>query len=86
MILKAYPKARIKIGGYTDKTGDDAVNKKLSDDRAKAVATSLKADGSVAAQVTGSEGYGSQFAKQPVTASDEERKTDRRISVQLAEK
>ncbi len=86
MILKAYPKARIKIGGYTDKTGDDAVNKKLSDDRAKTVATALKADGSVAAQVTGSEGYGSQFAKQPATASDEERKTDRRISVQLAQK
>jgi len=27
-ILKAYPDAKIKIGGYTDKTGDEAKNKK----------------------------------------------------------
>ncbi|HEV8082273.1 MAG TPA: OmpA family protein [Chitinophagaceae bacterium] len=86
MILKAYPKAKIKIGGYTDKTGDAAVNKKLSNDRAQTVAAALKADGSVAAQVKGAEGYGSEFAKQAATASDEERKSDRRISVQLAEK
>ncbi len=64
MILKAYPKAKIKIGGYTDKTGDAAVNKKLSNERAQTVAAALKADGSVAAQVKGAEGYGSEFAKQ----------------------
>ncbi|MBA3648193.1 MAG: DUF937 domain-containing protein [Chitinophagales bacterium] len=86
MILKAYPKVKIKIGGYTDNTGDAAVNQKLSEDRAQTVASALKADGSVASQVTGAEGYGSQFAKMPATASDEERKTDRRISVQLVAK
>ncbi|HET7000340.1 MAG TPA: OmpA family protein, partial [Puia sp.] len=29
-ILKAYPKVKIKIGGYTDKTGDSLNNLKLS--------------------------------------------------------
>ena len=27
-ILKAYPKVKVKIGGYTDKAGDEAANKK----------------------------------------------------------
>jgi outer membrane protein OmpA-like peptidoglycan-associated protein len=85
-ILKAYPKARIKIGGYTDKTGNDADNKRLSQQRAEAVLNAIKAAGANAAQLVGAEGYGSEFAKMPATASDEERKTDRRIAVQLREK
>jgi outer membrane protein OmpA-like peptidoglycan-associated protein len=85
-ILKAYPKAKIKIGGYTDKTGNEAENKKLSQDRAETVMNALKAAGASAAQLTGAEGYGSQFAKMPATASDEERRSDRRIAVQLNDK
>ncbi|HEY1020681.1 MAG TPA: OmpA family protein, partial [Flavisolibacter sp.] len=85
-ILKAYPNAKIKIGGYTDKTGNDADNKRLSQQRAEAVLNAIKAAGANAAQLVGAEGYGSEFAKMPPTASDEERKTDRRIAVQLREK
>ncbi len=85
-ILKAYPKAKIKIGGYTDKTGDAAVNKKLSQERADAVLAAIKAKGGNAGQLVGAEGYGSEFAKMPATASDEERKSDRRMAVQLREK
>jgi outer membrane protein OmpA-like peptidoglycan-associated protein len=85
-ILKAYPKARIKIGGYTDKTGDPAANKTLSQQRAEAVLNAIKAAGAKEAQLVGAEGYGSAFAKVPATASDEERKKDRRIAVQLREK
>ncbi|HEY6976390.1 MAG TPA: OmpA family protein [Chitinophagaceae bacterium] len=85
-ILKAYPKARIKIGGYTDKTGDPAANKTLSQQRAEAVLNAIKAAGANGAQLVGAEGYGSAFAKVPETASDEERKKDRRIAVQLREK
>lgn len=85
-ILKAYPKAKIKIGGYTDKTGNDAANKQLSQQRADAVLNAIKAAGANATQLVGAEGYGSEFAKVPATASDEERRTDRRIAVQLREK
>ncbi|ULQ52545.1 OmpA family protein [Flavihumibacter fluvii] len=85
-VLKSYPKAKIKIGGYTDKTGDEAVNKKLSTDRAAAVLAALKANGANEAQLEGSEGYGSDFAKIAKEASEEERRPDRRISVSLREK
>ncbi|MEO6590175.1 MAG: OmpA family protein, partial [Pyrinomonadaceae bacterium] len=81
-ILKAFPDAKIKIGGYTDKKGDDAANKKLSDNRAKAVKDALNKAG-VGAQVPEAEGYGEEFAKVPETASDEERQVDRKTSVRL---
>lgn len=85
-ILKAYPSLKIKIGGYTDKTGDAAANKLLSQERADAVMNAIKNSGGSAGQLVGAEGYGSEFAKIPETASDEERKVDRRISVQVREK
>lgn len=85
-ILKAYPGAKIKIGGYTDKTGNDAANLKLSQQRADAVMNAIKNAGANGAQLVGAEGYGSQFAKAPASASDEERRKDRRIAVSLREK
>jgi len=81
-ILKAFPDVKIKIGGYTDKKGNDAANKKLSDDRAKAVKSALEKSG-VGAQVPEAEGYGEEFATVAETASDEERKVDRKTSVRL---
>jgi outer membrane protein OmpA-like peptidoglycan-associated protein/uncharacterized protein YidB (DUF937 family) len=81
-ILKAFPAVKIKIGGYTDKIGNDAANKKLSDDRAKAVKAALDKAG-VGAQVPEAEGYGEEFAKAPETASDQERASDRKTSVRL---
>ncbi|MCU0381650.1 MAG: OmpA family protein [Chitinophagaceae bacterium] len=85
-ILKAYPKVKIKIGGYTDKTGDDAANKKLSQERADAVTAAIKTAGANAAQLLAGEGYGSEFATVPADASDEARRVDRRISVSVREK
>jgi outer membrane protein OmpA-like peptidoglycan-associated protein len=82
-ILNAYPSARIKIGGYTDRTGDAAANKKLSQDRADAVASALVASGANRSQINGSEGYGSEMASVSASASDEMRAKDRRISIQL---
>ncbi|WP_336515025.1 OmpA family protein [Pollutibacter soli] len=84
-ILKAFPKAKIKIGGYTDKVGDENSNLKLSGDRAKAVENELKTAG-VGGQVEGSEGYGSQFAKAAADAPDEVRAKDRRVSVSVRAK
>jgi outer membrane protein OmpA-like peptidoglycan-associated protein len=85
-ILKAYPKVKIKIGGYTDKTGDSTANMKLSANRAKATADAIKAAGAKETQLLGAEGYGSMYAKAEANAADEERKMDRRISVSVREK
>jgi outer membrane protein OmpA-like peptidoglycan-associated protein len=84
-ILKAYPKVKVKVGGYTDKVGDEAANKKLSQSRADAVLAALK-DKGVGAQVTSAEGYGSQFAKYPSDAPEADRVKDRRVSLSVREK
>jgi outer membrane protein OmpA-like peptidoglycan-associated protein len=86
LILKAYPKVKIKIGGYTDRTGDSVVNKKLSNSRAMSVASAIKADGGSAAQIIGAEGYGSAFAKYPMDATDSLKAMDRHISVSVRSK
>ncbi len=81
-ILKANPEVKIKIGGYTDKVGDDAKNKTLSQGRADAVKAALAKAG-VGAQVPEAEGYGEEFAEVAEDASDEERAKDRRTSIRL---
>lgn len=85
-ILKAYPKVKIKIGGYTDKTGDEKFNMSLSQARADAVVVALKNKGVKPEQLTGAEGYGSQFAKAAENAPYEEKQKDRRISVNVRAK
>lgn len=82
-ILKAYPSAKIKIGGYTDKTGNEADNVKLSQSRANFIKKWLS-DKGVAAQVLEAQGYGSQFATVAATASNEERAIDRKMAVRFA--
>lgn len=85
-ILKAYPSLKVKIGGYTDKSGDSTANMKLSQSRADAVLAALKAIGANQAQLVGAEGYGSMYAKAAADAPDEERKLDRHISLGIREK
>jgi outer membrane protein OmpA-like peptidoglycan-associated protein len=81
-ILKAYPDAKIKIGGYTDKVGNEAANVKLSGDRATYIKDWLAKQG-VGAQVTGADGYGSKFATVDAAASDAERAADRKMAVRF---
>jgi len=84
-ILKAFPKVKIKIGGYTDKTGNENANLELSQKRAIAVAEALKVLVPTG-QVISAEGYGSRFAKAPANAPDTEKQRDRRISINVREK
>ncbi len=83
-VLKAYPDVNIKLGGYTDNTGNAASNMKLSDARAKATVKELVGLG-VAASRLGAEGYGD---KNPIgdNATAEGRQKNRRIDVRVTKK
>ncbi len=83
-IMKAYPNVEVKIGGYTDNTGDKAANMKLSADRAKNVMDALVGLGIAPSRLT-SEGYGDQH---PVAdnATEEGRAKNRRISMRVTKK
>ncbi|MBK6627810.1 MAG: protein translocase subunit SecD [Flavobacteriales bacterium] len=82
-ILKAYPDVRLKIGGYTDSTGNAAANQKLSQQRAEAVVADLEKKG-VANGRLEAEGYGSQH---PVAsnATEEGRAKNRRMALRVLE-
>ncbi|MET0992772.1 MAG: OmpA family protein [Mycobacterium sp.] len=64
--LKACPNSRIAVEGYTDNTGNDAINIPLSGNRAKSVADYLVAQG-VAGDAVTSKGLG---AANPVASND----------------
>ena len=78
-ILKAYPPVRLKIGGYTDNSGDAAANLRLSQARAETVMTEL-ANMGVARSRLEAEGYGAQH---PIAdnATQEGRAKNRRVAL-----
>jgi outer membrane protein OmpA-like peptidoglycan-associated protein len=83
-VLKAYPKVNVKVGGYTDNTGDAAANRTLSAQRAAAVRQALIARGIDAKRMV-AEGYGSGH---PVgdNATEEGRAMNRRIALRVTKK
>ena len=83
-ILKAFPNVNLKIGGYTDNTGDANANLKLSGDRAASVEQELVKMG-IADVRLDSEGYGDQY---PVgdNATEAGRAKNRRISLRVTQK
>jgi OmpA-OmpF porin, OOP family len=83
-ILKAFPKVAVKVGGYTDNTGNAAANMKLSADRAKSVAGELVKLGIASARLV-PEGYGD---KHPVASNDtpEGQAQNRRIALRVTAK
>jgi len=83
-ILKAYPNVRIKIGGYTDNSGDAQHNMTLSQDRANGVKDQLVALG-ISPDRLEAQGYGEQF---PVAdnSTEDGRAENRRVSVRVTQK
>jgi OmpA-OmpF porin, OOP family len=83
-ILKAYPQVNVKIGGYTDNTGDVAHNVKLSQDRANSTMNELVSLG-IAKPRLAAEGYGEKF---PVAdnSTPEGRQRNRRIDIRVTKK
>jgi outer membrane protein OmpA-like peptidoglycan-associated protein len=83
-LLKNNPAMNIEIGGHTDNIGDDAVNNKLSLDRATAVKTYLEKGGVGAGRIV-SRGYGKTKPVSPNT-SDEGRQKNRRVEFVIIKK
>jgi outer membrane protein OmpA-like peptidoglycan-associated protein len=83
-ILRAYPAVRIKIGGYTDSTGDRRANERLSGNRAQSVRDALIARGVERDRIE-AVGYGEQF---PVAdnGTEEGRAKNRRIALRVTAK
>jgi len=83
-ILKAYPDVNLKLGGYTDNTGDAAINKKISNERANAAMQELIKLG-VDAKRLEAEGYG---AEHPIASNDtaDGKAQNRRIDIRVTKK
>lgn len=83
-ILRAYPKVKIRLGGYTDNTGDAAANVTLSDARANGVMAELAKLGTDAGRMS-AKGYGGEHPVADNT-TEEGRAKNRRISLRVTEK
>ena len=83
-ILKAYPTVTLKIGGYTDNTGDPQANLKLSQQRADTVMADIVRLGVNASRLK-AEGYGKEH---PVAdnSTEEGRAKNRRIDMRVTSK
>lgn len=80
--LASYQSTFIDVTGHTDSIGTDAVNQRLSEQRAQAVADYLSYQGVNRARVA-TRGYGKQF---PIASNDTEqgRAQNRRVEIKLS--
>ncbi|WP_175623450.1 sodium-translocating pyrophosphatase [Chryseobacterium schmidteae] len=81
-IMNAYPNIRIKLGGYTDNTGNQETNIKLSNLRAQTTKLKLLELG-IAGHRIETEGYGSLHPVCEANDTDECRAKNRRIDVRV---
>jgi OmpA-OmpF porin, OOP family len=83
-MLKAYPGVHLKIGGYTDNTGDPAHNLSLSQARAESVVSQLTSRG-IAPDRLVAQGYGEQDPRAD-NATENGRALNRRVSMLVTQK
>jgi outer membrane protein OmpA-like peptidoglycan-associated protein len=83
-ILKAYPKVKVKIGGYTDNTGSKEANLRLAQDRATNVMRELVRRGVDASRLA-AEGYREEIAIGD-NSTFEGRQMNRRIALRVTAK
>ncbi|REC46139.1 sodium-translocating pyrophosphatase [Chryseobacterium pennipullorum] len=81
-ILNAYPDLKVKLGGYTDNSGNEESNLKLSNLRAQTAKLKLLELG-VSADRVEAEGYGSQHPVCEANDTDECKAKNRRIDVRI---
>ena len=83
-ILNFYPRSMVKIGGYSDSTGDAELNYRLSDERARVTMLALARRGVDPGRLQ-SKGYGPRyFVMSNKTLSG--RSVNRRVSIRVVEK
>lgn len=81
-ILDSYPTMRIKLGGYTDNSGNEESNLKLSNLRAQTAKLKLLELG-IAGDRVEAEGYGAQYPVCAANDTDECMAKNRRIDVRV---
>lgn len=81
-ILNAYPDLKIKLGGYTDNTGNQESNQKLSNLRAQTAKLKLLELG-ISSDRVEAEGYGAQHPICEANDTDECKAKNRRIDVRV---
>lgn len=84
-ILKAYPNVALKLGGYTDNTGDSVANRTLSAQRADAAVAELLKLNIAGTRLT-AEGYGQQFPVCAANDTPECKARNRRIDIRVTKK
>jgi outer membrane protein OmpA-like peptidoglycan-associated protein len=81
-VLKRYASTHINVEGYTDTAGGAALNLRLSEQRAKAVADVLLAEGVAPPRIT-TKGFGESFPRVPTRDGVNEPR-NRRVEITLA--
>jgi len=81
-ILNAYPDLKVKLGGYTDNTGNPESNQKLSNLRAQTAKLKLLELG-ISVDRVEAEGYGSEYPVCESNDTDECKAKNRRIDVRV---
>ena len=84
-VLKAFPKLKIKVGGYTDNVGKPESNMKLSQERADVMKAAIEKAGAPAGSIEKAEGYGET---NPIASNDTDagKQQNRRIAIRVTAK